>query len=193
VKKIIRDTIRVMMSLRSNKYIIYKQKGFTIVELLIVIVVIAILAAISIAAYTGIQNRAYDNTVQQDLRNIAQKIEMYRIASPNDQYPVGPTQLADAEVTASRDAYGNHYNNGSGLYNLVYCRLTSAADRFALVGRSKSGAIFQYTSGGGIAEFTGNWNNGSASICSGAGVANGGVSSARDWFFNNSEWQTFVK
>jgi prepilin-type N-terminal cleavage/methylation domain-containing protein len=30
--------------------------GFTIVELLIVIVVIAILAAISVVAYTGIQN-----------------------------------------------------------------------------------------------------------------------------------------
>ena len=34
------------------------QRGFTIVELLIVIVVIAILAAISIVAYNGIQSRA---------------------------------------------------------------------------------------------------------------------------------------
>ena len=35
-----------------------KQKGFTIVELLIVIVVIGILAAISIVAYNGVQERA---------------------------------------------------------------------------------------------------------------------------------------
>ena len=34
-----------------------KKRGFTIVELLIVIVVIAILAAISIVAYNGIQAR----------------------------------------------------------------------------------------------------------------------------------------
>lgn len=44
------------MNLRTN------QKGFTIVELLIVIVVIAILAAISIVAYTGITARANNST-----------------------------------------------------------------------------------------------------------------------------------
>ena len=36
----------------------YRNRGFTFVELLIVIVVIAILAAITVVAYSGIQNRA---------------------------------------------------------------------------------------------------------------------------------------
>ncbi len=44
------------MNLRKN------QQGFTIVELLIVVVVIAILAAISIVAYTGITARANNST-----------------------------------------------------------------------------------------------------------------------------------
>lgn len=35
-----------------------KQQGFTIVELLIVIVVIGILASITVVAYNGVQNRA---------------------------------------------------------------------------------------------------------------------------------------
>lgn len=48
--------------------------GFTIVELLIVIVVIAILAALSIVAYTGIQNRANDTAVQSDIRNLTGKV-----------------------------------------------------------------------------------------------------------------------
>lgn len=52
--------------------------GFTIVELLIVIVVIAILAAISVVAYTGIQNRAKNVQVQSDIRQVAGLIEMYR-------------------------------------------------------------------------------------------------------------------
>ena len=60
--------------------------GFTIVELMIVIVVIAILAAISIVAYTGVQGRAYDTTVQSDLRGFANQLEMFRAATGN--YPV---------------------------------------------------------------------------------------------------------
>ena len=45
--------------------------GFTIVELLIVIVVIAILAAITIVSYNGIRGRAEAAAISSDLRNIA--------------------------------------------------------------------------------------------------------------------------
>ena len=99
-----------------------RSKGFTIVELLIVIVVIAILAAISIVAYRGIQDRAHNTTVQSDLRNVASKIELYR--AENATYP---RNLSDAlrsdplyAVSASREAYPD---NG---YNLVYCTKDSA-------------------------------------------------------------------
>lgn len=45
--------------------------GFTIVELLIVIVVIAILATISIVAYNGIQERGRASKIQADLTSLA--------------------------------------------------------------------------------------------------------------------------
>ncbi len=48
-----------------------KQKGFTIVELLIVIVVIGILAAISIVAYTGITKQANINSAKSNASNVA--------------------------------------------------------------------------------------------------------------------------
>ena len=60
-------------------------KGFTIVELLIVIVVIAILAAITIVAYNGIQARARDAQRQQDVQTITKALELYY--TDNGQYP----------------------------------------------------------------------------------------------------------
>ncbi len=52
-----------------------KARGFTIVELLIVIVVIAILAAITIVAYNGIQNRAKTSSNQAAANSIIKKYE----------------------------------------------------------------------------------------------------------------------
>jgi len=49
----------------------YHKHGFTIVELLIVIVVIGILAAITIVAFNGIQQRANKVTLSSDLKNVA--------------------------------------------------------------------------------------------------------------------------
>ncbi len=60
-------------------------RGFTIVELLIVIVVIAILAALSFVAYNGIQQRARDSQRQQDVRTIAKALELY--FADNNAYP----------------------------------------------------------------------------------------------------------
>ena len=52
-----------------------KARGFTIVELLIVIVVIAILAAITIVAYNGIQNRAKTSSGQAAANSLVKKFE----------------------------------------------------------------------------------------------------------------------
>ena len=62
-----------------NAWAKQKQTGFTIVELLIVIVVIAILAAISVVAYTGIQQRARDNIRKADIEQIAKALELHYI------------------------------------------------------------------------------------------------------------------
>jgi type II secretion system protein G len=64
---------------------IRKISGFTIVELLIVIVVIGILAAITIVAYSGMQTRAKIAHGQADLRAIAMQMETHKI--DNGEYP----------------------------------------------------------------------------------------------------------
>jgi prepilin-type N-terminal cleavage/methylation domain-containing protein len=54
-----------------------KQQGFTIVELLIVIVIIGILAAITVVAYNGIQNRANNTKTQQAVAAYAKAMILY--------------------------------------------------------------------------------------------------------------------
>jgi prepilin-type N-terminal cleavage/methylation domain-containing protein len=81
-----------------------KSKGFTIVELLIVIVVIAILAAITIVAYNGIQNRAHTTSQKTAAENVGKKIEAYNAvqsAYPTYNSTAGAITTALATVADS--------------------------------------------------------------------------------------------
>lgn len=76
-------------------------KGFTIVELLIVIVVIAILAAVSIVAYTGIQQKARASAVSGALAQANKKLATYAV--DGNGYP------ADLATIGINDTSGISY------------------------------------------------------------------------------------
>lgn len=84
-----------------------KQKGFTIVELLIVIVVIGILAAITIVSYNGIQQRARDTQRKSDVATITKAIELYYI--DNGQFPPssGSTIISNSWSTTADTSWSN--------------------------------------------------------------------------------------
>jgi len=62
--------------------------GFTIVELLIVIVVIGILAAITIVAFNGIQQRAENNKTVSAVGQYAKAIKIYATNDAGGLFPV---------------------------------------------------------------------------------------------------------
>jgi prepilin-type N-terminal cleavage/methylation domain-containing protein len=61
--------------------------AFTIVELLVVIVVIGILAAITIVSYTGISQKAITASLQSDLANASKQLQIFKVNSPTEDYP----------------------------------------------------------------------------------------------------------
>lgn len=125
---------------------VYMKKGFTIVELLIVVVVIAILAAITIVAYNGIQNQTHDSVVQSELRQMGIKITEYHLRH-NDTYPLAnASQLGGLGVHPSRESYGSHYPSGSTFYNFLYC-YNNSENKFALFAASRSGNTYYFQDG----------------------------------------------
>lgn len=75
-----------------------KQSGFTIVELLIVIVVIGILAALVITTFSGIQQKGRDTERETDIKAIHGQLEAYY--AQNGNYPTLAEIDTSAEATA---------------------------------------------------------------------------------------------
>jgi prepilin-type N-terminal cleavage/methylation domain-containing protein len=71
-----------------------KSKGFTIVELLIVIVVIGILATLVIVTFTGIQQKARNSQRQTDINAVDSHVEAFYAS--NGYYPT----LADLQTSS---------------------------------------------------------------------------------------------
>lgn len=84
-------------------------KGFTIVELLIVVVLIAILATITIVAYNGLQKRAQTSAVATALNQASKKVKLYQV--DNDTYPttLSTAGISDDEVTYQYSGSANAY------------------------------------------------------------------------------------
>lgn len=97
--------------------------GFTVVELILVVVVISILAAITIVAFTASQEKSRNATRVTDLKRMQEAVETYR--AQNGTYPTTnnawrgrcsvPTVAVSTTVYIPSIAAGGYYDGGSTL------------------------------------------------------------------------------
>ena len=128
--------------------------GFTLVELLIVIVIIAILAAITIVAYNGIQGRARAASATSDLTNIAKQIESYNVI--NGAYPTTVDQAKSIGAKTSID-YGNS--------RVILCATANTGFAVFIRDDQAGAAVYEVASGMSPQQLTSPPAWSSASIC----------------------------
>jgi prepilin-type N-terminal cleavage/methylation domain-containing protein len=127
-----------------------KNHGFTIVELLVVIVVIGILAAITLVSYSGITARANTSSAQAAANAVIAKAANYGTDSTAAQYPATLAALTGAASTTS------YYLSGV-TYDALGAQPTSPSYvQFQACGhKSTVAAPTTYSGGTGISTFTG--------------------------------------
>jgi general secretion pathway protein G len=87
------------------------EKGFTLVELMIVIIILAVLTGIAVPSYMALRNRARESATESEMKNLATSLELYQ--ADNEDYPTTAEGLAACSPymnpIPTLDAWGTGY------------------------------------------------------------------------------------
>ena len=120
--------------------------GFTMVELLIVIVIIGVLTAITVVSYTSLSERAVASSLVSDLNNSSRLLKMYSVlygtypTSLDANYcPIAPTEDLNYCLKASVGNSYNHYqvDNSTSTQSFALEATNSSDTSYRITGDSK--------------------------------------------------------
>lgn len=89
------------MNRTQQKKIASKQSGFTLIEIMVVVIIIGLLSAMIVPNIFGNQAKAFKTKAQTDIRGITQALSMYRL----DKYKYPSTSEGLAAAAAKPESY----------------------------------------------------------------------------------------
>ena len=120
------------------------EKGFTLIELMVVVLIIAILVAIAIPTFLGARERAQDRAAQSDLRNSLLAAEVWY--TDNENYNATAADLEAIEPEIDFDVVANADENTVGLAEdddtIVFVRRSAAGDYFCIKKDEATGTTY---------------------------------------------------
>ena len=110
-----------------------RQSGFTLIEIMVVVVIIGMLATLILPKVLGRQDQAFQAKAKSDIRALASAVKLYKL--DNFKYPSSSEGL-NVLVTANKgyidklpkDPWGNDYQYSSPGQNLDFDIWTLGAD-----------------------------------------------------------------
>lgn len=95
--------------LKKMRKLLKQQEGFTLVELMIVVVILGILAGIGVQQYNAVQERAREGVDKANRKMIENAIQLYRLSN-NDGDPEDISDLVGYGIEAGMtDPWGDEY------------------------------------------------------------------------------------
>ena len=137
-----------------------REEGFTLIELMVVVLIIAILIAIAIPTFLGARNRAQDRAAQSDLRNALTAAKVYYV--DNEDYGSSSDDATfetdlesiepslDFEVVASTSTAVVGFVRGDQV--VLFARESGSGTFFCIADDVSAGGGTTYDSGAALAD-----------------------------------------